>query len=604
MYKMPGIKFRLPTINLKDIEPILWNMECILRNKEGITGINAMHHINLFMLIRILDKPMCKKLDIPEEWSLTNLITLNSNELFNIMIQNDNSIISYFINNNTFGFSDIAFEIKNKSTLVELLIKVNEIDNKYINKRTDFIGNIYESFINKEGSTMKNLGQFFTDRDIINYLVKLANPKLINGKIEKVYDGAAGTGGFLTEYINYLNKTYKNINWEHNKYNIYGNDINKNTFCLLKLNMFFSTHEIIENICLNDSLSIDNCPIDGFDVILMNPPFGIKGLKYTNMNNKIKSLGINSTKGEVLFLQHCMVNLAKGGRCCIVIPEGLLYNSTKSFKETRQYLLENFNVKKIIKLGTGNFFRNTGCKVSILYFVNDGTSTKNISFIDIDKINNKIKETVKYNINIDAIKYKNYSLNINLYKESNIKCNPEHKIMKLEDICTIKTGKNIPKYNRNGTMYPYYGSNGISGFVDSYLYDGNYLLHGDQGSVLNSLKYVSGKFYPGNHTLVIKPKDSSINIKYLYYYIKLLVNIKEILSGTVIPEIRSEDFKNIDIIVPNIELQNILVSKLDALNKTLNITLLEPREILIKSLNKYNDEIETKGKEILQILTM
>ena len=602
MYKMSVIKFRLKSVNLKDIEPILWNMECILRNKEGITGINAMHHINLFMLIRILDKSMCKKLDIPESWALSNLKLLNSNDLYDIMIQNEYSIISYLIKTNIFGFSDIVFEIKKKSTLVELLIKVSEIENKYITKRTDFIGNIYESFINKEGSTMKNLGQFFTDRDIINYLVKMVNPKLINGKIEKVYDGAAGTGGFLTEYINYLNKTYKNINWEHNKYNIYGNDINKNTFCLLKLNMFFSTHEIIENISLNDSLSIDNCPIDGFDIILMNPPFGVKGLKYTNMNNKIKSLGINSTKGEVLFLQHCMINLATGGRCCIIVPEGLLYNSTKTFKETRQYLLENFNVKKIIKLGSGNFFRNTGCKVSILYFVNDGKSTKNISFIDIEKNNNKIKETVKYNINIDAIKHKNYSLNINLYKESNIKCNPEHKIMKLENICIIKNGKNIPKYIRNGKLYPYYGSNGISGYVDSYLYDGNYLLHGDQGSVLNSLKYVSGKFYPGNHTLVIKPKDTSINIKYLYYYIKLLVNIKEILSGTVIPEIRSEDFKNIDIIVPDITLQNVLVSKLEALNKKLDITLLEPREVLINSLNKYNNEIENEGKKIFQVL--
>ena len=60
---------------------------------------------------------------------------------------------------------------------------------------------------------------------------------------------------------------------------------------------------------------------------------------------------------------------------------------------------------------------------------------------------------------------------------------------------------------------------------------------------------------------------------------------------------------NIDIIVPNIELQNVLVSKLDALNKTLNITLLEPREVLIKSLNKYNNEIETESKKILQILS-
>ena len=85
------------------------------------------------------------------------------------------------------------------------------------------------------------------------------------------------------------------------------------------------------------------------------------------MNNKIKELRINGTKGEILFLQNCMVNLADGGRCCIVVPDGVLFNSTKMYKETRKYLLENFELEKVIKVGDGEFFKNTGVKTAVLF---------------------------------------------------------------------------------------------------------------------------------------------------------------------------------------------------------------------------------------------
>ena len=58
-----------------------------------------------------------------------------------------------------------------------------------------------------------------------------------------------------------------------------------------------------------------------YDFIIGNPPFGVKNLKYTDMCQKIKDLGIKGTKGEILFLQLCMAKLKKNGRCAIVIPE-------------------------------------------------------------------------------------------------------------------------------------------------------------------------------------------------------------------------------------------------------------------------------------------
>ena len=424
-------------LDFKVIAPIIWNMQCELRNKEGITGINAMHHINFVLLIRTLNKPNCNKLGIPENLSFENIKDLNQKDLFEKIYNTSNvsnCILRYIRQNERFGFNkDIPFEIKNESTLHYLIVKVQEIDTKYFFEKTDLIGDIYESFINREGKTMKDLGQYFTDRQLIDYLVKLCDPKVINGKIETIYDGASGTGGFLTQAINYLNTRNKKINWEINKHNIYGSDINRNTFALLKLNMYFTTGQIIDNLVMKDTLVQDSLKVDGYDNILMNPPFGIKGLKYTDMNSKIKSLGINGTKGEILFLQNCMSNLAKGGRCVIVVPDGVLFNSTKMYKETRKYLMDNFELEKVIKVGEGEFFKNTGVKTAVLFFKNTGETTKQVKFVQVNKVGNKIDEVPLMNVSIEKIVENNYSLNMNMYKEVVFNSNTNIDIINLRD---------------------------------------------------------------------------------------------------------------------------------------------------------------------------
>ena len=173
---------------------------------------------------------------------------------------------------NELGFNkDIPFEIKNETTSFTFC-RAKTIDTKYMFSKTDIIGDIYESFINREGKTMKDLGQYFTDRDLIDYLVNLTQPKVVDGQIESIYDGASGTGGFLTQAIKYVNNNY-DVNWSNNAHNIYGIDINRNTFALLKLNMFYTVGEIMPNLSMNDSLRTESTKVGGFDVILMNPPF-------------------------------------------------------------------------------------------------------------------------------------------------------------------------------------------------------------------------------------------------------------------------------------------------------------------------------------------
>ena len=97
-----------------------------------------------------------------------------------------------------FGYTkDLPFKIKNESTLEFMFHHINKISNDDLMNQIDLIGDIYEHFINREGKTMKDLGQYFTDRSLIRYLVNLINPSILpNSQIPTLWDPASGTGGF------------------------------------------------------------------------------------------------------------------------------------------------------------------------------------------------------------------------------------------------------------------------------------------------------------------------------------------------------------------------------------------------------------------------
>jgi len=567
--KKMKLKIKSKRLDFKDIAPIIWNMQCELRNKEGITGINAMHHINLILLIRTLNKDNCSKLGFPEDLSFENIKNLNQKDLFEKIYNKSNisqCLLRYIRKDDRFGFNkDIPFEIKNESTLHYLIIKVQEIDTKYFFEKTDLIGDIYESFISREGKTMKDLGQYFTDRQLIDYLVKLCDPKVISGKIETIYDGASGTGGFLTQAINYLNIKNKKINWGVNRHNIYGSDINRNTFALLKLNMYFTTGQIIDNLVMKDTLVNDSLKVDGYDNILMNPPFGIKGLKYKNMNDKLKSLGINGTKGEILFLQNCMANLASEGRCVIIVPEGVLFNSTKMYKETREYLMDNFELKKVIKVGEGEFFKNTGVKTAVLFFKNTGESTKQVEFVKVNKVENKIEEVPLMNVSIENIKENKYSLNLNMYKEVILNTLDNIPVKKIKEVCEYKRGNQINVKDKNNCgEYPVIsGGRKPVSYIDEYNRNENTILVSGSGNAGYISRYPV-KVWASDCWSIHSLDKELLSEQFLYYYLKSQQDL--IISygkGAIIKHLGFNDISMIPIPLPPLDIQKRIIEQLD-----------------------------------------
>ncbi|QQW87959.1 restriction endonuclease subunit S [Helicobacter pylori] len=151
---------------------------------------------------------------------------------------------------------------------------------------------------------------------------------------------------------------------------------------------------------------------------------------------------------------------------------------------------------------------------------------------------------------------------------------------KLGEVCEILDNRRIPiaKNKRNPGIYPYYGANGIQDYIDSYIFDGDFVLVGEDGSVINKdntpvVNWASGKIWVNNHAHVLQTK-SELKLKFLYFYLQT-IDVSYCVAGTP-PKINQENLKKITIPIPPLEIQQEIVKILDAfteLNTELNTEL-------------------------------
>ena len=569
----------------------IWRMQCELRNKEGVTGMDAMHHILMVLLSKSFTASQCRELKIPEEFAYETMITLNQDDQYCKMYNKNNikkCLLYHIRNGSRFGFTkDIPFRIIHADTLNFMYACVDQIPSDILSEKTDMIGDIYEHFVNREKETMKDLGQYFTDRSLIRYLVELTKPTVReDGCVETVWDPAAGTGGFLIEYISYLKRMGHDIDWSKNKNQIYGNDINSNTTALLKQNLYYSLKEPVGlTVDMKDTLRGKTSTM--FDVILGNPPFGVKGLKHADMNEKIRSLKINGTKGEILFIQLAMTHLKEKGRCCLVVPEGVLFNSTKMYRETRKYLMTNFNLKKVIKMGEGEFFKNTGVKTSVLFFERIGTTTE-VEFVQADKVEGSIQEVPLMTVPIDKISENEYSLNMNLYKEIVLDVNEEFEVKMLGDVVIKIDDKlrvtdvsehdtinyiNIGSAQSNSNTY-ILKTQSRSDYKDKSLNiakKGDILIASVRPNLRKVLHVESEELFCSGY-IILRSSDNILS-KFIYYVLRnkcvsdIMSEIAESTS-TLYPTINYEYIKNLKIPIPPLSVQERIVAQLDNIYET------------------------------------
>ena len=299
-------------------------------------------------------------------------------------------------------FRDSILEIVDPNVLKQV---IDEIDSIEFNKLgTDVKGDIFEYLLTHLGQSALN-GQFRTPRQIRTMMVQMLDPDIG----DTVYDPAAGTGGFLIDAIEYIlakysteatevpiygedwlekrNQTLKEAkkeipnlqtykkgpgekipDWGLLEQSIYGIDVSRQMMRISMMNLVL--HGIrnagvkrANTLSELGGLSEDDLARK-YKVILSNPPFaGVLPKESIR-----KDLPTNSKKSELLFLGVMMEALAPGGRCAVVVPEGLLFGSTKAHVELRRKLVEDYDLLAVVSLPAGVFKPYAGVKTGVLVF--------------------------------------------------------------------------------------------------------------------------------------------------------------------------------------------------------------------------------------------
>jgi type I restriction enzyme M protein len=261
------------------------------------------------------------------------------------------------------------------------------------------------------------LGQFRTPRHVIRGIVDIIDPRVG----ETIYDPAAGTAGFLVAAYNHIRLANSSpaatvdveIDGKMQKRGLgdrlsaaqttalqsatfYGNDVDPKMVRLATMNLTLrglaNVRVLLRNVLTSN---LDNerkeqlgLPADGYHVILANPPFAGR----VDKDRVVEEVKVGtSTATELLFLKYMMDNLrvgdprsgAGGGRCGVIVPEGVLFGSTGAHKELRRQLIENNRVEAVLSLPGGVFQPYSGVKTSVLFF-RKGGSTDKVLFLHAD----------------------------------------------------------------------------------------------------------------------------------------------------------------------------------------------------------------------------
>ena len=267
------------------------------------------------------------------------------------------------------------------SKVVDALNEIYELMSKSDNK--DVRGDVYEYLLNKIAQSGRN-GQFRTPRHIIKMMVELMAPN----SEDVICDPACGTSGFLVASGEYLKENHKEeIFFNKQKKDHYmnrmfhGYDMDRTMLRIGAMNMMTHgvDHPFIE---YRDSLSDQNQDKDKYSLILANPPF--KG----SLDNDTVSADLlkvcKTKKTELLFLALFLRMMRVGGRCACIVPDGVLFGSSKAHKDIRKEIVDSHRLQAVISMPSGVFKPYAGVSTAILIFTKTGHGgTDNVWFYDM-----------------------------------------------------------------------------------------------------------------------------------------------------------------------------------------------------------------------------
>ncbi len=274
-------------------------------------------------------------------------------------------------------FSELKNKLQSGYSLRDVLERIDELHfNSQAEKHE--LSHLYETKIKNMGNAGRNGGEYYTPRPLIRAMIDVIQPKIG----ETIYDGAAGSAGFLCEAFDYL-RSRKNLSTKDLKTlqekTFYAKEKKSLAYVIAIMNMILHGIEA-PNVIHANTLAINLSDIqekDRYNIILANPPFGGKERKEVQQNFTIKT-------GETafLFLQHFIKSLKAGGKAAIVIKNTFLSNTDNAAIALRKELLESCNLQTILDCPAKTFL-GAGVKTIVLFFTK-GESTQKIWYYQLD----------------------------------------------------------------------------------------------------------------------------------------------------------------------------------------------------------------------------
>lgn len=281
-------------------------------------------------------------------------------------------------------FRQAHLKIYNRPTLKSVVSIIDTMDYNNTEKYdTDVKGDMYEYLLNRIAVSGTN-GQFRTPRHIIKAMIEIAKPK----PSDLILDPACGTAGFLIESYKYILRTStseeelaqghitgdKLTPAQHEflrTKSINGFDNDADMIKVAIMNLYL--HNLSQSNVVNfDPLTLPEEKKRKYDLVLANPPFS------GNINQEAiqEDIGLSTTKTELLFLKYMYDHLTDGGRCAVVVPEGVLFGSGGAHKKIRELLMDTCQINAVVSLPSGVFKPYAGVKTAIIFYTKGGKTNK------------------------------------------------------------------------------------------------------------------------------------------------------------------------------------------------------------------------------------
>jgi type I restriction enzyme M protein len=464
------------------------------------------------------------------------------------------------------------------------------------------LGNAYEYLLSIM-SSQGDAGQFRTPRHIIDFIVDVVNPT----KDDKVLDPACGTGGFLISSYKHIleqhdgrddpNKKEKPLTPDERKKlmaNFEGYDVDPGMQRIAQVNMYlhqFKNPKIYQYNTLADEEHWN----DKFDVILANPPF----MSPKGAGKPHSKFSIPSSRSEVLFVDYIMNHLRPKGRAGIIVPEGIIFQSSIGHKQLRKNLVQD-GLYAVVSLPSGVFAPYSGVKTSILLFDNElaKTSTE-ILFVKIDsdgfdlgaqrrastkndlptalEVLNKWNtgEKVENKLVVYAEKTKiaesgDYNLSGDCYRVATDYTNAKWPMEELGNLIEFETkSRRLSGHGKETGKYKFFVSSQIQNkYLDEADYKNENIILGTGGA---ASVHIAENFSTSGDTFIFHSKDARLINRFLY---NVLTNNKELLEegfrGQGIRHLSKDYLLKVRIPLPPLEIQEQIVAELDGYQKIID----------------------------------